>query len=203
MANTNAPFGILPLGLNNSPSTPSFGLIEKTIDADNTNVIARGDPCIQLATGYIDRISGTPDTSAASLYVGIFWGCSYLSIAAGRKVVSAFWPGSDAASDPKALLVPLIGSTPGLFIAQSLLTELTFADIGRNLQPSYAAPTSQGVFRRSGVTIDTTTNTTSSFPFRLENLYSAIAAPNENGTDDTTDYNILVISFNAQQATGV
>lgn len=203
MANTNAPFGLLPLGLNNAPSTPSFGLISRTIDKDNTNVIARGDPCIDLVTGYIDRVSGTPVTSVASRYVGVFWGCEYLSIAAGRKVVSAYWPGSDAAADVKALLVPLIGSTPGLFMIQTLLDPVTFADLGANGQFSYAAPTSQGVFRRSGVTLDTTLNTTATFPLRIEGLWSSYAPPGQPGTDDTSNYNIAVVSFNAQQATGL
>ncbi len=204
MANTDAPFGVLPLGLNNSAVTPSFGLKKFIVDKDDTKVIARGDPCVKLATGYVERIASAPNTQGAHLYAGIFWGCSYLSIAQGRKVESAFWPGSDAAADVEALLVPLIGSPPGLFMVQSDGTAITFADIGLNAQVNYAAPTSQGVFRRSGVTLDQgSINTTATFPFKIEGLYSDIVPSGQNGADDTTDYNIVLVSFNAQQATGI
>lgn len=203
MANTNAPFGLMPWGLTNSPATPSFPLIERKIAAANTNVIAKGDPCIDLNTGYIDRVSGTPVTSAASLYCGVFWGCTYLSIAAGRKVWSQYWPGGDAADDPVALLVPLMGATPGLFMIQALLTPVAFADIGRNGQFSYAAPTSAGLFRRSGVTLDTTTNTTATFPLRIVGLLSQYSASGAPGTDDASNYNIAIVSFNSLQVTGI
>lgn len=204
MANTDAPFGLMPLGLNNSPATPSFGLIERIIDADDTNVITRGDPVIKLNTGYITRIASAPNTQAASLYAGIFWGCEYMSVAAQRKVVSTFWPGSDAAADVKALIVPLMGSSPGLFMIQSDGTAITFADIGLNAQVNYAAPTSQGVVRRSGVTLDQgSINTTATFPFKIEGLWSDYAPAGSPGTDDTTDYNIAVVSFNGYQADGI
>lgn len=203
MANTNAPFGLMPWGLTNSPATPSFPIIERKIAAANTNVIAKGDPCIDLNTGYIDRVSGTPVTSAASLYCGVFWGCTYLSIAAGRKVWSQYWPGGDAADDPVAQLVPLMGATPGLFMIQTLLTPVAFADIGRNGQFSYAAPTSAGLFRRSGVTLDTTTNTTATFPLRIVGLLSQYSASGAPGTDDASNYNIAIVSFNSLQVTGI
>jgi hypothetical protein len=205
MANTNAPFGLLPLGLNNSPATPSFGLIERIIDADNTNVITRGDPCLRLTTGYIDRITtGNDSTAVVSDYAGVFWGCEYMSVAQQRKVVSTFWPGADAASDVKALLVPLAGATPGLFMIQSSGTAIGFDDIGANAYMTYAAPTSQGVVRRSGVVLDQASlNTTPGFPLRIEGLWSSYAPAGSPGTDDTTDYNIAVVSFNNAQLTGV
>ncbi len=203
MANTNAPFGLMPWGLTNSPGTPSFPIIERKIASANTNVIAKGDPCIDLNTGYIDRVSGTPVTSAASLYCGVFWGCTYLSVAAGRRVWSQYWPGGDAADDPIAQLIPLMGATPGLFMIQALLTPVAFADIGRNGQFSYAAPTSAGLFRRSGVTLDTTTNTTATFPLRIVGLLSQYSASGAPGTDDASNYNVAIVSFNSLQVTGI
>lgn len=204
MANTNAPFGILPLGINNSVATPSFGLEKVIVDKDDTKVIARGDPLIKLNTGYVTRIASAPNTQDAYLYAGIFWGCSYVSVAQQRKVQSAYWPGSDAANDVDVLMVPLMGSTPMKFIVQSDGTAIAFGDIGLNCQVNYAAPTSQGVFRRSGVTLDQgSIATTSTFPFKIEGLYSDIAASGENGTDNTTDYNIAIVSFNVYQAQGI
>lgn len=203
MANNNSPFGLLPLGLFASPSTPSFSFIERKIASANTNVIAKGDPVIDLNTGYIDRVSGTPVTSAASLYAGVFWGCSYLSIAQGRRVWSQYWPGGDAADDPVAQLIPLMGATPGLFVIQALLTPVAFADIGRNGQFSYAAPTTAGLYRKSGVTLDTTTNTTATFPLRIVGLLSQYSASGAPGTDDASDYNVAVVSFNGLQVTGI
>lgn len=205
MANVNSPFGLLPWGLTNAPSTPSFSLIERQIAYDNTNVIARGDPCIDLATGYIDRVSGTPVTSAASLYCGVFWGCSYLSVSQAKRVFSQFWPGSDASSaEPvRAQLIPLMGATPGLFMIQALLTPVAFADIGANGQFSYAAPTSAGLYRKSGVTLDTTLNTTATFPLRIVGLLSQYEPTGRPGTDDTANYNIAIVSFNSLQVTGI
>ncbi len=204
MANTNAPFGLMPWGLTNSPATPSFPLIERKIAAANTNVIAKGDPCSSLTTGYIDRITtGNDSTLVASDYAGVFWGCTYLSIAAGRKVWSQYWPGGDAADDPVAQLVPLAGATPGLFMIQSSGSPITFADIGANAYMLYAAPTSAGLFRRSGVTLDQgSLNTTAAFPLQIVGLLSQYSASGAPGTDDASNYNIAIVSFNGLQLTG-
>lgn len=203
MANTNSPFGLLPLGLTNAPSTPSFPYIDRVIDKDNTDVITRGDPCKSLSTGYIGRTSGTPDTDPAYLYCGVFWGCEYLSISQGRKVFSTFWPGSDAAEDVTAKLIPLAGATPGLFMIQALLTPVAFADIGLNGQFSYAAPPSTGLYRKSGVTLDTTLATTADFPLRVVGLLSQQSASGSPGTDDASNYNIAIVSFNNAQLQGI
>jgi len=203
MANVNAPFGLLPYGLNNSPSTPSFPTITRKIAQANTNVLAKGDPCIDLNTGYIDRTTGTPVTSAASLYCGVFWGCEYVSVSQGKKVWSTYWPGGDAAGDATAYLVPLMGATPGVFMIQALADPVVFADIGRNGQFSYAAPSGGGIYKKSGVTLDTTTNTTATWPLRIIGLLSQISAPGAPGTDDTASYNIALVSFNSLQVTGI
>lgn len=204
MANTNAPFGFRWLGLNNSPSTPSSSIIERKIAQANTNKLYRGDLCINLDTGYIDKTSGTPVTSAASLYAGVFWGCEYLSVAAGRNVFSTYWPGGDAAGDVKALLLPLTGSTPPLFVAQTLLTSAAFADIGLNVRPSYAAGTAYSGYSKSGMTIDMgATAVTATYPFQIVDLWSNRSAPGQPGTDDTTSYNWVVVSFNGFQLTGL
>lgn len=205
MANTNAPFGFLPIAPNGAALTPSYGLITAVIDKDNTNVIAKGDPALKLATGYVDRINTTNDNTAnAHLYAGIFWGCSYLSIAQGRKVNSSYWPGSDAANDVTAFLLPLAGAPAMQFLVQSDGSPFTFADIGQNCYPLYAAPTAQGVHRRSGVTLDQgELAVTAGIPWKIEGLYSDIAAPGENGTDDTSNFNIAIVSFNAYQMTGI
>lgn len=204
MSNQNAPFGLMPLGLNAAPSTPAFSLDNsRKIANGNTKVIGKGDPLINLNTGYVDRISGTPDTTVASQYCGIFWGCSYTSVALGRRVTVPYYPGGDATGDIDVQMIPLIGVTPGLFLIQTLLTPVAFADIGQNGQFSYAAGTAFSGFFRSGVTLDTTLNTTATFPLRIKGLYSQISARGAPGTDDTANYNIAIVQFNAMQETGI
>ena len=49
----------------------------------------------------------------------------------------------------------------------------------------------------SGAYIDiSTVNTTSTLPFRIVSLYSQVAPAGVNGTDDTSSYNMAVVTFN-------
>ncbi len=204
MANTNAPFGFRWLGLNSSPSTPSDVIIERKLAAANTNKLYAGDLVINLDTGYVDKPSGTPVTSDASLYAGVFAGCEYLSVALGRRVVSKYWPGGDNSGDVTIQLIPLTGVTPPLFVAQTLLTSAAFADIGRNVRPSYLAGTAYSGYSKSGMTIDMgATATTATFPFQIVDLWSNRSAPGQPGTDDASSYNWVVVAFNGTQLTGL
>jgi hypothetical protein len=205
MANTNAPFGFRWLGLNNSPTTPSDVLIERKVAAANTNKLYAGDLVINLDTGYVDKPTGTPVTSAVSDYAGVFAGCEYLSVSQGRRIVSKYWPGGDNSGDVTVQLIPLTGVTPPLFVAQTLLTSAAFADIGLNVRPSYLAGTAYSGYSKSGMTISMATAAAANptYPFQIVDLWSNRSAPGQPGTDDTTNYNWVVVAFNGQQLAGL
>ena len=66
MANTNAPFGLRWLGLNNSPATPSMSLITRKIASADTQVAYRGDIMLNLTTGYV-KAAVTALTATAAI----------------------------------------------------------------------------------------------------------------------------------------
>lgn len=201
MANTNAPFGLRWMGLNNSPSTPSSSLIPRKIASNNTTKAYRGDLMANLTTGYITPVvaAGT----VASQCCGVFWGCEYLSLSVGRRIVSNYWPGGDASGDVDVLLIPLIGGPPQLFVAQATSTQFAFEDIGENVDIGYQAGVAYSGYSKSGLTIaQSTLGTTNTLPFRIRDLWSSYERAGQPGTDDTSNYNWVVVSFNSQAETG-
>lgn len=203
MANTNAPFGFRQLGLNKAPATPSFSFGNPLkFASNNTTPAGRGDGLRQLDTGYV-----TPVAAAAvprSQWVGIFMGCEYLSVSQGKKVSTTYWPGGDNSGEVTVFYAPLIGQPSSLWLAQTTLTPAVFADIGANVDIAYSAPTAYSGFGKSNVTIDMgTIGTSADLPWHIEGLYSAQSAPGQPGTDDTSNYNWVVVSFNANYVTGL
>lgn len=200
MSNTNAPFGFRWLGfVSGGGSVPQ--LVKRKIAYGDTTAVYRGDPVQNVNTGYVAQ-------SAASVVVsqvaGIFWGCEYLSNAIGERVFSTYWPGADASSDVDAFIIPIAGALPSLFIAQATSTALAFADIGANIDIDIGTGSVTGGYAKSGATLDQSTlNTTATLPFRIVGLYSSIAAPGVNGTDDTASYNIAIVRANSFGETGI
>lgn len=203
MANTNAPFGFRQLGLNQSPTTPSFSFGRpRKFAANNGIVCARGDGLQQLATGYIAPVAAA--AVPRSQWIGIFMGCEYLSLATGRKIESTYWPGNDSNGDVTVFFAPLIGQTPSLWLAQTTLTPVAFADIGANVDITYTAPVAYSGSGKSRTTIDIgSVGTSADLPWHIEGLYSEQSAPGQPGTDDTTSYNWVVVSFNSDYQAGL
>lgn len=204
MANTNLPFGLLPLGVNAAASgTPSFSLISKKLASNNTVVAAKGDGMQLLATGYVSTVAAAG--VAVSQWAGIFWGCEYLSVSQGKRVVSPYWPGGDNSGEVDVLLIPLTGSgAPQQFYGQAFSTNFVFEDIGENVDIAYAAPTVIGATARSNTTLaQSTLATTAALPWRIQNLWSAVSPNDRNGVDNASSYNWIVVSFNGEQATGI
>ena len=206
MANTNSPFGVRLLGRQND-ATPSFGLGPERlkIAQDNSTQIARGDLLLRLDTGYVTAaVAAIAATAAAkSSIVGIFWGCQYLSIAQGKRVVSPFWPGgADTIVDADCQYIPLTGFPNIRCVAQATSTPIAFADIGLNCNIAYAAPTIYGSWAKSNVTIDSPA-TTVTLPFRITGLWSQYARSGQPGTDDSSNYNWAVLEFNGLNETGI
>lgn len=205
MANTNAPFGLRLLQRQND-ATPSFGLgmDPLKIASNNTTKIAKGDILLRLSTGYVTAAVAALSTTGRDQAVGIFWGCQYLSVSQGKRVVSPYWPGGDASGDVDVVYIPLGGFPNARFVAQTLLTSLAFEDIGENIDIAYAAPTVYGSWARSNVTLaQSTLGTTSTLPFRIVGLWSQYQRNNgQPGTDNASNYNWAVVAFNGNDALG-
>ena len=201
MANTNAPFGLNPLGAQNN-ATPSFALVEGLFASNNTQVCARGDGVARDANGYLTAVTGA---IAVSQWAGIFWGCEYLSAAQGKRVVSTYWPGGDNSSQVvQVLYVPLVQYPAVQIVAQATSTAFSRAMINGNFEIDYVAPTAYTGRGKSNVTISSATiATTATLPFRLVKLWSDVAAAGQPGTDDSSSYNWGVFEFNAAQTTGL
>lgn len=207
MANVNSPFGARLLQRQND-ATPSFGLGMDPIKIAPGNAVkaARGDGLQRLATGYVSAVAAA--AVPASQWVGIFWGCQYLSASQGKRIVSPFWNGADAIGDVDVAYIPLSGTPNARFVIQSSAGPLTFADIGQNYDIAYVAPTIYGSWAKSGMTLAAAGATTATLPFRLVGLWSQYAgrravSAGQPGTDDTTTFNWGVVEFNGEQETGI
>lgn len=204
MANTNAPFGLRPIG-RPADATPSFqlGALPLKIASGNTTVIAKGDALTQLDTGYVTAQTAAYAATATAANgidraVGIFWGCEYLSVSQGRRVFSEYWPGADASGDVDVKYIPFL---PGLrMVAQAnsaLASGIAFADIGQSINIAYSAPTVVGTRARSNLTLNTlgTSGTTVNDPFKIVGLWSQVSPNSPNGAE-AGQFNWAVVEWN-------
>ncbi len=96
MANTNAAFGLRPIGVVGQAANTT-GATEYRIASTNSNAIFQGSPVIPVAAGVIERVGAAAGGTVG--LVGVFWGCEYVSSTTGEKVFSNYWPGSGADSN--------------------------------------------------------------------------------------------------------
>lgn len=186
MSNTNAPNGFQYFGRLEGGS-PTEGLTTRLVASTDTAAIGYGDPVTSLGTGYV-----TLSTAGTTQIDGIFYGCEYLATAVGKKVWSPNWPGSGAGGDVKVFL----NTDPqSMFVVQSDNTAIVFADIGANINFVAGTPSTVTGFAASSVG-QSTINTTNTLPFRIVGLYSDFAAPGNDGTDNTSAYNRVIVSAN-------
>jgi hypothetical protein len=200
MANTNSPFGFSYMGPNRGGPAVTGGPIERKIAAANNTPICKGDLVQSLSTGYVAISAAGVAVSQAA---GIFVGCRYLSTARGQWVYASYWPNGDHAVDGYAEIIPIVGAAPQLFKVQATSTNFTFADIGANCDISVGSQSIAGGFGLSGMTLDRgTIGTTATLPFRIVDMYSAVS-PGAPGTDDTSNYNIVIVQSNPAGETGI
>jgi hypothetical protein len=203
MSNANAPFGFRHLGSVQGGAVANFGLAWKKIAYNYGTALYKGDVLIDLGSGYCGRY--TSGVSGANV-VGIVEGFEYLSSALGRRTVSTYLPVGDTAYDVDVQILPIAGVPPQLFTVQATSTYFTIVDIGQTIEPAVAATGSiVGGYGKSAMTITQGTNegTTNTYPFRIVDLYSSYAPSGVNGTDDTSNYNIVVVASNPFEALGV
>lgn len=189
MANTQAQFGFqhfgyLPGGAPDyAQSTPYM------LQSTYSTKIFFGDPVVkQTTTKYIN-----PATNTATTIAGIFVGCVFTP-SSGLAIPqwSPWWPGSVAA-DATAYV---IDAPNALFRVAALLTAIPPTAIGNNIGWSTGAGGSTVGQGFSTYTVDQSTlATTSTYPFQIYSMYPGIG----NGSDTTTSYNWVIVSFNNQR----
>ena len=144
MANTNAKFGLRPIGKLGSNSN-STGTTEYDILTGTTGSIFTGDPVKMVSTG------GIAVAAAGDLLLGVFQGCQFTD-SSGDKIFSPVWTTLTATSDCKAAV---IDDPDVLFEVQSAATgSLTQTEIGLNGDIVYAA--GSAITGMSGVKISGT-----------------------------------------------
>lgn len=190
MANTSAPFGFQLAGFLDG-RTGSLGQQTRLIANADTNAVYSGDPVTSLNTGYVTR-----STAGTTQISGIFIGCTYLNTSLGRTVWSPSWPGSGATGDVTAYVVSDPQATFKVQSGGSTTTAIGIADINANI--NFALGTPNTTTGQSGAYVDQTTinPSTTTLPFRIISLISA--PPGAPGTDTTTPYNNVLVSFNFQ-----
>jgi len=199
MANSNAPFGLNPVVIQNN-ATPSMTLSRGIFASNNTQVCARGDGIQQLTDGYLSAVTGAV---AQNLWKGIAWGFEYLSVSQRKRVVTQYWPGGDNSGVVEVLYVPLEGFPPVQIVAQAASSPFTRAMIGGNMEIAYTAPSSVLRGGSSLVAITASAATTATLPWRLVDLWSSRASAGQPGTDDTGNYNWGIFEFNAAGLLGL
>jgi len=188
MANISTPFGLRSFGvLEGSP--PTYGTSTRKIASGNGTAIGRGDLLVTLATGYV-----TVYTAASALpCAGVFQGCEYLSVSQKIKVRSPFWPGSDANGD---VLVFVIDDPRATFIGQSSGAPIVQNNgVGMNVDivAGSGVNTTTGY---SGQQLNATPAVTATLPLRVLRLASDVLAAGSNGSDNTTNFNMVILGFN-------
>lgn len=182
--NTNAPNGFQYFGRLEGGS-PTEGLTPALVSSGDTAVLGFGDLVSRTSGGYITKATA----GTASIY-GVFYGCSYLSTAIGRVVFQNYYGGSGAGSDVSALVCTDPQAT---FLVQASDTAVGFADIGANAQfvTGVANATTQMSTMSLGAVAATDT-----LPFRIVGLLSQSAPPGTDGTDNTSQYNRVIVQPN-------
>lgn len=191
MANVQATFGFQHIGF--LPGyAPDYQLMRRSIQSSYATAIFFGDPVIKSALSqYISVGLGTGNLTTMA---GIFQGCLYIPKGGGLVQFSPWFPGSVQA-DATALIMAAPGA---IFKAAALLTAIPATAVGQNIGWSTGAggTTVGGGF--STYTLDQSTLTTGgSAPFEIVDMYANVGIG--NGSDNTTNYNWVIVTFNNQQ----
>lgn len=193
MANTNSPFGFRSFG-HQDGSAPTMGLQRLIINSSDTNLYFTGDTVIQSG-GVLSIYNGSSGNVVPS---GVFVGCEYYSAAVGRVVWSSFFPGNlGTSSSPCNAYV--ITDPEMQFVVQSSSTPITSSMIGLNVNvlTTQSSLGNQTTGISATVIASTQTSATlSSFPYKIVDLWSNFAPPGVNGTDNTTNFNSVVVAPN-------
>ena len=182
MANTNAPFGFMPIGRQDGAAWTANNTSYKILAAEST-AIYKGDPVVLGTDGYLVRA-----TAGTSPILGIFGGCKYLASAVGFTRWSPYWPGSGATAS--TIVTAYVYDDPSLlFEVQATSTAITQTNVGQNVQ--FALGTGSALTGLSGATVESPADT-STLPFRVQSLIEGVGP----GSDAASSYNRVIVAWN-------
>lgn len=196
MANTNAPYGFRNFG-HRDGSAPSMGLERLIINSSDTTLYFTGDLVVisSANAGAIGQFTG--GSTSAIPAVGVFAGCEFFSPQVGRQVWSSFFPGNlgNSSSPCNAYVITDPEMT---FMAQVSSAPMTQASVGSNISITLAQSSLGN--QTTGISAMTLASTFvgsgSSLPFRIVDLVSNFSPPGTNGTDNTTNFNSVIVAPN-------
>jgi hypothetical protein len=168
---------------------PNFRLSKRLISSGNGTAIYTGDavvPVTSTVTGYIQQA-----TASTVPMAGIFMGCEYLSVSQGNIVRSRYWPGSDANGDVTAYV---IDNPDAQFVVQAGASAIGLTSLNQNAQLTVG--TGSSTTGQSGMYLNSTTGTTSTYPFIVAGFVQDPTGM--NGADITTAYNWVIVGFNLE-----
>jgi len=203
MANSWAPFGLRSFG-HQDGSAPTMGLTRVFMLSSDASVVGTGDLVTQSTAtgypGYVTQVSTQTPSATGWGWAGVFQGCEYYNSNVQRVVWSNYFPGSVGSSSPVTAYV--IQDPQMQFIAQCSTTNVVgSSNIGMNIgwlsSLVGGANTTTGL-SQAGLASSTIT-ASSSYPFRIVDIYQNFAPPGVNGTSTTEGGQILVVVPNSWQ----
>lgn len=201
MSNTNAPNGFQFFKLYDGGSGTQ-GQDVGQIASAYTTPIGRGDLVFRHTDGYLRRYAAASTIAC----FGVFVGCRYLNVAKGYVDFSNSWPGSGNSGDITAFVIT---DPNALFVGQTLLTAITQANVGENVDVDVGTPAAENLGGWSTSTVSAALlNTTATLPWKIVGLLSQYFGTSgvQNGTDNTSSYNRVILQPNnweRKQLTGL
>lgn len=190
MANPNAAFGFRPIRRLDGAAW-SGNLTTRKIIFSDTNVICRGDIVKVLSTGYI-QVGAAGLTDHSNL--GIFMGCKYFNNTLGYTIWANRWPGTAITSSTD--IDAFVADDPFLvFEGQASGAAIGLANIGENAD--YIVATGNALSGISAWTVNSTTGSTATFPFRVVGLGNA-GVNTSPGYDSASANNVVELCWNDQ-----
>jgi hypothetical protein len=195
MANTFSPFGFLQYN-GGMGGAPTFAQSQRKIASSNSTPIYFGDPVmpvISTATGYI-----TQGAAGTTTLAGIFVGCTYVSVAQGRRVWSRYYPGSDSNGDAIAYVIDdpaarFLVQTNNASFLNATWTATTQGTLPIGQYAQFTIGTGTTANGLSGAYLSSV-GTTVTFPFIVVDYVTF--PPGQNGTDPSTLYANVIVGFN-------
>lgn len=197
MANVAGAFGAIQWGTVNG-STPNFASMSNPpfrIGASYATAIGYGDLVTLVSgsspSGYLNRWTAASG-SATYQVAGVFFGCRYLSTGQKKVVWNNWWPGSDATGDVEAYVC---ADPNAIFMIQANSGPIDQTYIGQTADVVMGTVNTTTGWSAMSLAAPSTSNP-SYLPFKVLSVVNA--PPGVNGTDTTTAYNNVLVSFNNQ-----
>ena len=194
MANTQSQYGFAHFGYLPGYAV-DYQLTQVPIRAAYSTTIGFGDPVAKENTASAFIAQMTPTLITSNICMGIFQGCLYTPSGGGAPIYSPFWPGAQGGTVATAYII----NSPGaLFRVASYSAPLGSGTVGVLANFTGGAPTTTGggfsIATLDPASVATGGTTASALPFKIVSLYPGVG----NGSDPTTNYNWVIVTFNSQ-----